>query len=216
VVPSAADRVEYSAREHAPAPALPSRNFMLFVGDLSADKGVPVLLRAYESLGARRPPLVMVGRRTADTPSRLPQGAELYENWPHERVLAAFRSCMMAVLPSVWPDPCPTTVLEAMASGQPVITTSVGGMVDMIDDERSGLLTTPGDVGELAAAVGRLLADDGLRVRLSACALGKVRDFTASVVAGRLEAIYASVAYRLQRSGRSVRPDVDFHRIGVR
>src|SRR5207245_8337370 len=98
-------------------PGLPEEPFLLFVGDLSGEKGLPTLLRAYESLGRTRPRLVLVGRRTPDTPARLPDGAEMHLEWPHERVLAAYRRCLFAVLPSVWPDPCPATVLDAMACG---------------------------------------------------------------------------------------------------
>lgn len=188
-------------------PAIPDEDFLLFVGDLSKDKGITVLLRAYELLGANRPPLIMIGRRTSDTPTQLPDGAELRLDWPHEHVLTAFRNCLIAVLPSVWPDPCPTTVLEAMASGRPVVTTSVGGIVDMIDDGQSGLLVSPGSVRELAAAMDRLLAESDLRARLGAGALERVQGFTASAVTNQLEAIYARVAYypqRLRRSQQSV------------
>jgi glycogen synthase len=176
---------------------LPDQPFLLFVGDLSAEKGLHTLLRAYESLGEPRPPLLLVGRRTPDTPARLPDGAQMHLEWPHERVLAAYRRCLAAVLPSVWPDPCPTTVLEAMASGRPVVTTSTGGMVDMIVDGESGLLVPAGDAPGLAAAMGRLLADGDLRARLGAGARVRVRAFTASAVAERLESVYARVAPRL-------------------
>jgi glycosyltransferase involved in cell wall biosynthesis len=175
-------------------PALPEADFLLFVGELSPRKGVPALLRAYESLGRHRPRLILVGRRTPDTPTQLPTGAEVHLDWPHEHVLAAFRRCLFAVLPSVVPDACPTTVLEAMAAGRPVITTSIGGIVDLIVDGESGLLVPPGNDRELAAAMGRVLADGGLRAQLGAGALEKVRAFTASAVAERLEAVYAQVA----------------------
>jgi glycogen synthase len=173
---------------------LPDGNFLLFVGDLSAEKGVHILLRAYECLGTKRPPLVLIGRRTADTPRDLPDGTQLRLDWPHEDVLEAFRRCTVAVLPSVWPDPCPTTVLEAMASGCPVVATSIGGITDMVINEESGLLVSPGNVSELATAVGRLLADEGLRSRLAAAAQNRVLQFTATAVAERLEAVYAQVA----------------------
>jgi len=177
-------------------PALPGAGFLLFVGELSFRKGVPALLRAYESFGGHRPRLVLVGRRTPDTPTQLPAGAEVHLDWPHEHVLAAFRRCLFAVLPSVVPEACPTTVLEAMAAGRPVITTSIGGIVDLIVDGESGLLVPPGNDRELAAAMGRVLADGGLRARLGAGALERVRAFTASAVAERLEAVYARVAPR--------------------
>jgi glycogen(starch) synthase len=187
---------------HESAYATPDGDFLLYVGDLSVDKGVTVLLRAYESLGPGRPPLIMIGRRTADTPAKLPSGAQLHVDWPHEHVLAAFRRCTVAVLPSIWPDPCPTTVLEAMASGRPVITTSIGGMIDMIDGDTSGVLVSPGSVSELAVAIDRLLADDQERARLGAGALEKVRGFTATAVAGQLETVYGKVAFGQHRRQR--------------
>lgn len=175
-------------------PTLPKRPFLLFVGDLSMEKGVPTLLRAYERLGRDRPPLMLLGRRMPDTPTELPEGAEIHLEWPHEHVLAAFRRCTLAVLPSVWPDPCPTTVLEAMASGCPVITTSIGGMVDMIVDGESGLLVPPGDVRGLTVGMSRLLTDGELCAQLKEGAKAKVSVFAASAVAERLETVYERVA----------------------
>lgn len=187
-------------------PTLAEADFLLFVGELSSRKGVPVLLRAYESLGRRRPRLMLVGRRTPDTLTQLPTGAEMHLDWPHEHVLAAFRRCLFAVLPSVVPDACPTTVLEAMAAGRPVITTSIGGIVDLVVDEESGLLVPPGHDHELAAAMGRMLADRGLRNQLAAGALERVRAFTASAVAERLEAVYTRVAPRSPATQQRRRP----------
>ena len=175
-------------------PGTPEKGFLLFVGDLSKEKGITTLLRAYESLGKDRPPLMLIGRRTADTPMQVPDGAEVHLEWPHEKVLDALRRCTAAVLPSVWPDPCPTTVLEAMSSGRPVITTLSGGMVDMIVDGESGLLVPPGDDRALTAAMSRVLLDHDLRDRLARGAQRKVREFTASAVVRRLEIVYAKVA----------------------
>jgi glycogen(starch) synthase len=186
-------------------PEIPGGDFLLFAGDLTAEKGVVSLLRAYESLGSGRPPLLLVGRRTPDTPERLPDGAQICGPWPHQQVLAAFRRATLAVLPSVWPDPCPTTVLEAMASGSPVVSTAIGGILDMVVDEESGLLVTPGDSAQLARAMGRLLGDAGLRARLAAGGQLRVRQFTASVVAERLEAVYAQVANSATASARAAK-----------
>lgn len=183
-------------------PGLPKEEFLLFVGELSRDKGLPTLLRAYESLGKERPRLLLVGRRMLDTPTRLPDGAEMFSEWPHEHVMAAFRRCCFAVLPSICLDACPTTVLEAMASGCPVVATTTGGIVDMIVDGESGLLVPPGDDRKLAEAMARLLADPDLRVRLAAGAHKRVQRFTASAVAERLEGVYARVARRNRESSR--------------
>ena len=180
-------------KEGIPA-GLPDEDFLLFVGELSRDKGLPTLLRAYESLGPKRPPLLLIGRRTPDTPARFPDGAQICAEWPHDHVMAAFRRCLFAALPSICLDACPTTVLEAMASGRPVVATTTGGIVDMIADGESGLLVPPGDEYQLAGAMARLLTDADLRARLAAGAQKSVRQFTASAVVERLEAVYARVA----------------------
>jgi glycosyltransferase involved in cell wall biosynthesis len=192
VVPRAGDTAG-DATLGAP-PDLPAGDFLLFVGELSRDKGLPTLLRAYESLGGDRPPLLLVGRRMPDTPAQLPGGVLMRSEWPHDHVMAAFRHCLFAVLPSICLDACPTTVLEAMASGRPVIATTTGGIVDMIANGEHGLLVRPGDDRELAGAMSRLLTDAGLRARLAAGGQERVRQFTASSVAERLEAVYALVA----------------------
>jgi glycosyltransferase involved in cell wall biosynthesis len=176
--------------------ALPNEDFLLFVGELSRDKGLPTLLRAYESLGGNRPPLLLVGRRMPDTPAQLPDGAQVCAEWPHGHVMAAFRRCLFAVLPSICLDACPTTVLEAMASGRPVVATTTGGIVDMITNGENGLLVPPGDEDKLAEAMARLLTDADLRARLAAGAQDRVQRFTVSSVAERLEAVYARVAQR--------------------
>jgi glycosyltransferase involved in cell wall biosynthesis len=186
------------------APGLPDEEFLLFVGELSGDKGLPVLLRAYESLSRRRPPLLLVGRHTADTPTCFPDGAQVCAEWPHDHVMMAFRRCLFAVLPSTCLDACPTTVLEAMASGRPVVATTAGGIVDMIVDGENGLLVPPSDEYKLAAAMARLLDDADLRARLAAGAQERVQRFTASAVADRLEAVYERVAPR--SSGTSPQP----------
>jgi glycosyltransferase involved in cell wall biosynthesis len=176
-----------------PATDAPDGGFLFFAGDLIRDKGVPTLIEAYRRLDRPRPDLVMVGRRSPDIPADLPDGVRLHEQWSHPDVMDAFRRSTFAVLPSTWPDPCPTTVLEAMASGRPVITTRTGGMVDMLADGVSGLLVPPGDAEALTAAMKRLLADPELGARLGAAGRERVRQFTASSVAARVENVYQEV-----------------------
>jgi glycosyltransferase involved in cell wall biosynthesis len=108
---------------------LPAEPFLLFVGDLSRDKGVHVLLEAYARLD-RRPPLVMMGRRCKDTPETLPDGVRILAGCPHPVVMDAFRRCLAAVAPSVWPEPFGLVVLEAMTAGSPLVAASTGGIKD--------------------------------------------------------------------------------------
>ena len=125
---------------------LPEGDYLFYAGDLSEQKGVDTVLAAYATLDpATRPALVLVGRTAMDL-SSLPEGAVVHEKWEHERVLSGFGHALAAVLPSRWPDPCPTTVLEAMALGAPLVTTHMGGIADMVVDGESALVVPPGDV----------------------------------------------------------------------
>jgi glycosyltransferase involved in cell wall biosynthesis len=60
----------------------------------------------------------------------------------------------------------PNVILEAMACGLPIIATAVGGIPDIIQHDRNGLLIPPDDAGALREAVLRLLADPDLAARL--------------------------------------------------
>jgi glycosyltransferase involved in cell wall biosynthesis len=171
-------------------PALPDGDYLFFAGDVSEQKGVAVVLAAYARLDpATRPALVLVGRPAMDL-SALPDGVRVEEKWDHPRVVSGFVHALAAVLPSKWPDPCPTTVLEAMALGAPLVTTHMGGIADMVVDGESALVVPPDDVDATHAALERIIAEPDLRERLSAQASVEVRRYLQSTVAGQLEGIY--------------------------
>jgi glycosyltransferase involved in cell wall biosynthesis len=180
---------------------LPSEGYLLFVGDLRRFKGVHVLLEAYARLD-KAPPLVLIGRRCPDTPSELPRNVILLESWPHDAVMHAWRNSLFGLAPSVLPDACASVVLEAMAFGKPVVATRIGGMPELVDHEETGLLAAPGDAAGLAAAIRRLLDDDGLRRRMSAAALRKVISFKASSIVPRIERIYSDIVISRRHSER--------------
>jgi glycosyltransferase involved in cell wall biosynthesis len=86
-----------------------------------------------------------------------------------------------------------TSVLDAMARGIPVASTSAGGLPEMLKDG-AGLLVRPGDPAALAEAVARLVADPGLRETLVRCARTAVQAFSAERMAGALRSVYRSCA----------------------
>jgi glycosyltransferase involved in cell wall biosynthesis len=174
-------------------PALPEGDYLFFAGDLSGQKGVDTLLAAYSRLDpSSRPPLLVVGRPAMEL-SSLPVGARVEERWDHDRVVSGFAHAAAAVLPSRWPDPCPTTVLEAMALGAPLVTTHMGGIADMVVDGESALVVPPGDVDATSAALARITTDRGLGQRLAVQAKVEVQRYLQSRVASDFEQIYASL-----------------------
>jgi glycosyltransferase involved in cell wall biosynthesis len=96
----------------------------------------------------------------------------------------------VAVLPSLT-EGMSNALMEYMAAGRAVVATAVGGNVRLIEDGVTGLLVPPGDVGQLAAAVGRLLSDPALAARLGAAARRHVEArYSRPVMVRRFEAFY--------------------------
>jgi glycosyltransferase involved in cell wall biosynthesis len=172
--------------------ALPEEPFLLFVGDVRRDKGADVLLDAYKQL-RDAPPLVLLGKVWAESPTTFPPGVILLRDWPNGAVREAMRSCLALVVPSLWPEPFGIVVLEALAAGRPVVGSSIGGIPEIVRDEREGLLVVPGDARSLSAALDRLIHDDGLRDGMAAAAGMRAGDFTADAVLPRFEAAYGDV-----------------------
>ncbi|RYZ65226.1 MAG: glycosyltransferase, partial [Proteobacteria bacterium] len=76
-----------------------------------------------------------------------------------------YNECDIFVAPSRY-ESFGLVFLEAMVFGKPVIAGDAGGGPEVVTHEKSGLLVPPGDAGALGAALNRLLADPGLRIRL--------------------------------------------------
>jgi glycosyltransferase involved in cell wall biosynthesis len=198
-----ADDGDTAAIEHHLA-QLPSGDYLLFVGDLRRDKGIDVLLEAYQGL-ADAPPLVMIGRRLDETPTELPPNVRILESWPHQAVMAAWRRSMLALAPSIWNEPFGIVVIEAMAAGRPVIASRIGGLPDIVVDGESGLLVPPGDAAALRAAIARLIADPELRARMGQAGHARVDRFRVSTVVPKIESVYRTL---LEHGTRHVDPIV--------
>lgn len=182
---------------------LPDEPFIFFAGDLRRHKGLHAIFDAYPTL-RNAPPLVVIGRPCPDTPKTIPDNVTLIPGWPHAAIMEAWRRCRFGLVPTAGSDPCPTTVLEGMVCGKPVIGTKAGGIPDMIDDGVTGLLVEPGDAKALAAAMQRLIDDPALCARMSEAAPRKVLDFQSARVIPRIENVYRDVSGQVDVAGETV------------
>ena len=115
---------------------------------------------------------------------------------PHHEVVSLFHSARAVVVPSVWADPCPTVVLEAMAGGRPVVAAASGGIVDMVIDGQTGFLVPPGDADALAGALDALLNEPETAAAFGIAGRDRAREFTVSAVVSRIEAMYTDAIRR--------------------
>ena len=163
---------------------------ILFVGTLLVDKGVQVLADAFQLLPESLR-LQLMGRHVPGQDLHLPPGVEVVGPQPHDVVMKAMREARLVVVPSIWNDPCPTVVLEAMAVARPVVGSRAGGITDMVEDGVTGRLVSPGNAAELAEAIKQVANDAELAASYGRAGLSRVRAFTASRVAAELERVYA-------------------------
>jgi glycosyltransferase involved in cell wall biosynthesis len=132
---------------------------VLYVGRLSKEKGITELAKATEGM-----PRVVVG----DGPLRHLVPDAIGFVTPAE--LGSYYDRAAAVVCPSRREGYGVVAREAMAHGRPVIASAVGGLLDAVEHEQTGLLVPPGDSGALRVAVERLLADATLRARLGAAA----------------------------------------------
>ena len=123
-------------------------------------------------------------------PQSFPKGSIELTDLPHDAVMAAWRRAALGIVPSLFPDPCPTVALEAMACGVPVVGSRNGGLPDIVVDGKTGLLFDVGDVQGLASALAAMRDDDARLKEMSDAARTRAGLFMASNVIGRIENVY--------------------------
>jgi len=115
-----------------------------------------------------------------------------------EDVAARLKASDIFVLPSQ-SEAFPNAVLEAMSAGLPIVASGVGGILELIDDHRTGLLVPAGDPHALARGICRLMADQPLGARLGEAATNEVRGrYSFDRMTAAFEAVYLS---ELERHG---------------
>jgi glycosyltransferase involved in cell wall biosynthesis len=181
--------------------------YLLFVGRLASNKGLLPLVDAFSALGPahRDVSLVIVGidggmQSSVEARVRekgLGGRVRLLGHVDEEALLAdAYRGARATVLPSEY-EAFGLVLLESMAQGTPVIASRVGGIPEVVEDGKGGVLVTPGDVPRLTEAMDRLLGDDSWRDRLGEYGRAEiVPRYTWERLVDRLEAVYASVTSR--------------------
>jgi len=158
VIPSA---VELPERVGEP----PSPPEVLFVGRLSAEKGILELVQAAEGMK-----LTVAG----DGPlrDRVPGALGLV---PHDELAPLYERAGVVAVPS-HREGFGVACAEAMAHGRPVVASAVGGLLDLVVDGETGLLVPPRNVAALRAALERLLGDADLRRRLGDAGRERIRE----------------------------------------
>jgi starch synthase len=185
----------------------PARPYVIFVGRITRQKGVPVLLRAASGLIPEAQLVLLAG--AADTPEQLAEVTELVaglhatrsgvfwipEMLPKPEVIQLLTHATVFAIPSVY-EPLGIVNLEAMACGTAVVGSRTGGIPEVVAEGETGLLVPPGEPGPLAGALNVLLRDPG-RARAMGEAGRKraVAEFGWPAIAAQIADLYAELVH---------------------
>src|SRR4051794_15754357 len=210
--------VDAEAYKPTPAPDVvrslgvdPDRPYALFVGRITRQKGVPHLLKAFEQLPPEAGLVLCAG--AADTPAERQQVADAVERlqaqrsgvvWieqmlPREQLVPLISGATVFVVPSIY-EPLGIVNLEAAACGTAVVASAVGGIPEVVDDGRTGLLVhyDPADPAAfergLAEAISELLRDPDRAAAMGAAGRERVlAEFGWPAIAQQTVEVYNTV-----------------------
>lgn len=197
-----ADRIHVKPNFLYPEPGIGMGDggYALYVGRLSAEKGVESLLEAWRRIG-ETVPLKIAGDGPLAPAVEAAAAGNPAIDWLRgvslDTVYDLIGAAAFLVVPSECYEGFPRVVMEAFARGTPVVVSRLGAMAEIVEDGRNGLRFAPGDPAELAAIARRLFADPTLVQRMRPAARESfVRNFTAEANHEALMEIYASAADR--------------------
>lgn len=136
----------------------PIGDYYLFVGRLSEEKGVDILLRAVTDIKRE---IRIVGSGPAEAAlQKLANELRLTNisflgQLPPDEVTTQLQHCRALIVPSRWPENCPLVILEALAQGKPVIASRSGGIPEFVIDGQTGWLCEPDSFKDVALALQR-------------------------------------------------------------
>lgn len=170
---------------------------VLFVGRAEPRKGIQILLESFRRLLSKIPEcrLIIVGeghsRQEYLTSYRLPDSSVTVTGFvPDEDLPAYYSSADVFCAPSLGGESFGLVLLEAMACGTPVVASDIPGYREVIKSTGGGILFKTGDVDSLSSALADILLDEEIRRTTRSVGLEKVKVFSWSSIAARVERIY--------------------------
>ena len=175
---------------------------LLFAGTWIKRKGIVDVVASFVHLASKYPSLQLtvlgggVPEATvrADFPIDLRDRVHCVNTYNETETANAFADADIYLLPSLF-EGTPLTLLEAMMSGLPIVTTATCGMLDTIDHERNGLLVPMRAPAEIIKACERLIEDEELRARLGRAGQAEALErYTWERVAAPIQDVYERLA----------------------
>jgi glycosyltransferase involved in cell wall biosynthesis len=186
------------SRFHPGPPRAASHNIIV-TRNLEDIYDIPTALRAFAVIRSAYPDATLTVAGSGPRLDALQQlaqtlgvadGVRFTGRIDNEHITELYRNADLMLNPST-ADNMPISLLEAMASAVPIVTTNVGGIPHLVTDARNALLVAPGDPSAMAAAAIRVFAEEGLARRLVEAGAESAAGYTWAQVRPRLFGVYA-------------------------
>lgn len=177
IIPNGVDTRIFKS-EGPTIPGLDERAFyLLFVGRAEPRKGLEVLLEALPAVRGEYPETRLLAVGVGEDLGER-EGVEWMGRLRDEKVPCAYRSAGIMVSPALGWESFGIVLVEAMASGLPVVASDIPGYRSVVQNGVQGILVPPGDAAALADAIRKLLSDEALRGRMAEAALERANEFS--------------------------------------
>jgi phosphatidylinositol alpha-mannosyltransferase len=200
IVPNGIDVRRFQIARPRPAIMTADRRWVLCVGRLEPRKGVDVLIYAMSRVQKRAPEaaLLLVGdgserQRLEGLARAIGISATFVGALPDDDMVACLQATDIVCSPALGGESFGIVLLEAMASGKPIVASRIEGYAELIGTADCARLVPPGEDGALATELLDLITNEVLRHRLGACGAEDVRQYDWDAIAKQLGDIYRRV-----------------------
>ncbi len=199
VIPNPVDDAYFTNKKHN---RTTKNKTILYVGRLSYRKGLHILIPAMKDVMKEFPEarLLIAGdgymKRPLEAMVRvhgLKENVKMLGYVSPQKLLLLYRESDVFVLPSTYGESFGIVLLEAMASGIPVVATNIGGIKEIIKDKYSGMLVKKENKKDLANAITKVLSNSTLSKSLSQNARKEAEKYRLHEIAKKTESIYEDI-----------------------
>jgi glycosyltransferase involved in cell wall biosynthesis len=161
--------------QNPPKLAFPNNGFAAFVGRLSVEKGLNILVDAFKNLDSYKAGSLILkiigdGPLKKQVEQKLEDekilNIELTGRKTATECMELLQSARFVLMPSVWYEGFPMVILEAFSSGKPVIASRLGALTELVDDGKTGLLFEPGNPEDLASKIKWMLDNEDACIQM--------------------------------------------------
>lgn len=142
-------------------------NYALYIGRLSKEKGILNLIEAFSKLNKGILHIAGIGDEYDNIKNyienqKLEKRIKLLGYLNKDEIAKEIIGCKFVVVPSIWYENCPYSILETLSLGKTIIGSNIGGISELIEDKKTGLLYEPNNIEDLKEKIKLFFEDDNL------------------------------------------------------